>query len=81
MLDERATNDGWVFAEVRKGMYGLLHVGLLAQDLLQERLATNGCIQSKFMTGLWTYSTKQFCLVLNYFGVKYMGRENTEHLK
>jgi hypothetical protein len=31
--------DGWVYIEIRKGMYGLKHAGLLANQLLQTRLA------------------------------------------
>jgi hypothetical protein len=31
--------DGWVYIEIRKGMYGLKQAGLLAKQLLQNRLA------------------------------------------
>jgi hypothetical protein len=31
--------DGWVYIEIRKGMYGLKQAGLLANQLLQKRLA------------------------------------------
>jgi hypothetical protein len=31
--------DGWVHIEIRKGMYGLKQAGLLANQLLQARLA------------------------------------------
>jgi hypothetical protein len=31
--------DGWVYIEIRKGMYGLKQAGLLANQLLQARLA------------------------------------------
>jgi hypothetical protein len=31
--------DGWVYIEIRKGMYGLKQAGLLANQLLQTRLA------------------------------------------
>jgi hypothetical protein len=34
--------DGWVYIEIRKGMYGLKQVGLLANQLLQTRLAPFG---------------------------------------
>jgi hypothetical protein len=34
--------DGWVYFEIRKGMYGLKQAGLLANQLLQTRLATFG---------------------------------------
>jgi hypothetical protein len=31
--------DGWLYIEIRKGMHGLKQVGLLANQLLQTRLA------------------------------------------
>jgi hypothetical protein len=34
--------DGWVYIEIRKGMYGLKQSGLLANQLLQTRLAPFG---------------------------------------
>ncbi len=37
-LAQKATKDGYVYIEVRKGMYGLPQAGLLAQQLLEKRL-------------------------------------------
>jgi hypothetical protein len=34
--------DGWVYIEIRKGMYGLKQAGLLSNQLLQTRLAPFG---------------------------------------
>jgi hypothetical protein len=34
--------DGWVYIEIRKGMYGLNQAGLIANQLLQTRLAPFG---------------------------------------
>jgi hypothetical protein len=34
--------DGWVYLEIRKGMYGLKQAGLLANQLLQKRLEPYG---------------------------------------
>ena len=39
-LSEKVTPEGWVYVEVCNGKYGLLQVGLLAQELLAKRLAT-----------------------------------------
>ena len=36
-LESKVTADGWVYVEVRKGMYGLPQAGILAQDLSEER--------------------------------------------
>jgi hypothetical protein len=34
--------DGWVYIEIRRGMYGLKQAGLLANKLMQTRLAPLG---------------------------------------
>jgi hypothetical protein len=34
--------DGWLYIEIRKGMYGLKQAGLLAKQVLQTRLAPFG---------------------------------------
>ena len=73
---------GFVFVEVTKGMYGLPQAGLLANELLEKRLNKNGYFQSKIVAGLWSHKTRpiQFTLVVDDFGVKYVGREHVEHL-
>ena len=43
-----ATDDGWVYVAVKKGMYGLPSAGILAQELLEKRLNVHGYHQSKF---------------------------------
>jgi hypothetical protein len=73
---------GFVFVEVTKGMYGLPQAGLLANELLEKRLNKNGYFQSKIVAGLWSHKTRpiQFTLVVDDFGVKYVGKEHAEHL-
>ncbi len=41
-LKTMATPDGAIFVAVKKGMYGLPQAGLLAQELLSERLGKEG---------------------------------------
>ena len=50
-LREIATPDGYVYCEVTKGMYGLPQSGIIAQELLEERLAEHGYHQSKIVHG------------------------------
>ena len=66
-----------------RGMYGLPQAGLLANELLEERLNKAGYHQSKLVPGLWTHEWRpiQFTLVVDDFGVKYVGREHAEHLQ
>jgi hypothetical protein len=64
-------------------MYGLLQSGLLANKLLKKRLNKHGYQQSKLAPGLWKHNTWpiQFTLVVDDFGVKYIGKEHAQHLK
>ena len=81
-LRDIATQDGWVYIEVLKGMYGLPQAGLLAQQLLEKRLNEHGYHQSLHTPGLWTHETRPvaFTLVVDDFGVKYVGEEHARHL-
>jgi hypothetical protein len=57
--------------------------GLLANNLLAKRLATHGYSPVPHTHGLWTYKWHpiKFSLVVDNFGVMYVGREHAEHLK
>ena len=81
-LREKVTKDGFVFVAVSRGMYGLPQAGLLAQQLLEKRLGEHGYFQSKITPGFWTHKWRpiSFSLVVDDFGVKYVGREHAEHL-
>ena len=63
-------------------MYGLPQSGLLANELLENRLNKHGYAQSKFVPGLWKHKTRpiQFCLTVDDFGVKYVRQEHDNHL-
>ena len=57
-------------------MYGLPQAGILANKLLRKRLATFGYIEVPHTPGLWKYIwlPVQFTLVVDDFGVKYVGQ-------
>jgi hypothetical protein len=82
-LRDKANSKGHIFLEVNKGMYGLPQAGLLANELLEKRLNKHGYYQSKLIPGLWKHKTRpiQFTLVVDDFGVKYVGQEHAIHLK
>ena len=63
-------------------MYGLPQAGIISQQLLEERLEKDGYRQSKTTPGLWTHNTRpiSFSLIVDDFGVKYVGEENAKHL-
>jgi hypothetical protein len=73
---------GKVYIEIQKGMYGLPQSGILANELLQRNLANDGYRPTTHTHGLWTHDTRpiSFSLVVDDFGVKYVGREHAEHL-
>ncbi len=54
-LHDKATHGGFVYVAVKRGMYGLPQAGILAQELLEERLNKHGYRQSKFTPNSWTH--------------------------
>ena len=81
-LRDKVKTDGFVYIEVRKGMYWLPQTGLLAEKLLKKRLKKHGYTQSAVIAGLWTHEWHPICfsLVVADFGVKYVGQEHADHL-
>jgi hypothetical protein len=75
--------DGWVYIEIRKGMYGLKQAGLLANQLLQTRLAPFGYYPVRHTQGMWLHKTRPISctLVFDDFAVKYVGKQHAEHLR
>ena len=63
-LHHKATHDGWVYVEIRKGMYRLPQVGLLAQELLKQWLSKHGYMQDKVTPGLWKYNMQPIQIAL-----------------
>jgi hypothetical protein len=71
-----------VMVEIRKGMYGLPQAGILANDRLQKHLALHGYTATAHTPGLFRHATRpiSFTLVVDDFGVKYVGAEHAQHL-
>jgi hypothetical protein len=63
-------------------MYDLPQLGILAIKLLQWRLALDGYHPTEHTHGLWKHKTRPvwFLLVVDDFGIKYIRRDNAEHL-
>jgi hypothetical protein len=82
-LREIADSKGMVYIQANHGMYGLPQSGLLANELLEKGLNKRGYRQSKLVPGLWSHKWRpvQFTLVVDDFGVKYVGKEHVLHLK
>ena len=81
-LNKILTLEEFIYCEIQKGMYGLPQAGIIAQQLLEERLQMDSYHQSKTTPGLCKHDIHpiSFSLVVDDFGVKYVGKENTQHL-
>ena len=79
---EEIAEDGWVYEKITKGMYRLPQSGKLAHDQLVERLRTEGYSPVQFTEGLWRHGWRptSFTLVVDDFGVKFVGKEHAQHL-
>ena len=71
-----------VMAEVRKGMYGLPQAGILAYQRLVKHLNSHGYFATANTPGLFRHRTRPvtFTLVVDDFGVKYVGDQHAQHL-
>jgi hypothetical protein len=75
-------HNGVVLVEICKGMYGLPQAGIIANTRLVAHLLTHGYHQAPHTPGLFTHESRpiSFCLVVDNFGIKYVGREHAQHL-
>ena len=64
-------------------MYGLLQAGRIAHDELVKHLDPYGCNPSRKPQGIWTHKNQpiKFTLLVDDFGVKYLGEENGLHMR
>ena len=63
-------------------MYGLPHAGILANKLLKEKLLQNDYFEVPHTPGLFRHKARPvwFTLVVDDFGIKYVGKEHAQHL-
>jgi len=80
-LNDKVLN-GYFYMDIQKGMYGLPQAGILANKLNKERLARHGYFEQPHTPGLWKHVSHPiwFNLYVDDFGIKYIGRENLQHL-
>ncbi len=74
--------DGYVYMEIRKGMYGLPQASILANKLLKLQLARHGYFKQPHTPGLWKQASRPiwFNLCMDDFGIKYIGEKHLKHL-
>ena len=82
-LKEKTDAKGAVYIIANRSIYGLPQYVLLANKLLQKRHIKRRYHQSKLVPGLWKHEWRlvQFTLVIDNFGVKYVGEKHALHLK
>ena len=80
-IDALAQN-GRVLSEVQAGMYGLPQAGRLAYLKFAKHMANDGYRPTGRTPGLFKHDTRPvtFNLVVDNFGVKFVGKDNAEHL-
>ena len=63
-------------------MYGIPQAGILSQQLVEKRLNNKGYNQDNIIPSLWTHAWRPitFTLCVEYFGVKYFGKQHAAHL-
>ena len=75
-------DNNFIHIEIQKGMYGLPQAGIIAHKQLITHLATHGYHPTVHTPGLWKHSHQRihFTLVVDDFGVKYINKDNADHL-
>ena len=79
---QEKVHDGFVVIQINKGMCGLPQAGILANKLIAHQLAKQGYFQMPRMPGFWMHAWRPllFTLVVDDFGIKYIGKEHANHL-
>ena len=72
----------YIYLEMHRTVWGLPQAGILANKLLQKRLAPHGYYKCKQTPGLCKHTSRpiSFMLVVDDFGVKYTRQEDIDHL-
>jgi hypothetical protein len=76
------TKEGYVYAQVEKGMYGLPQAGKVASNALLPRLQAAGYNTTGRIPGLYKHcsNTVLFALVVDDFFVQYTHPQDFNHL-
>ena len=73
--------NGFIYLEMHRAVWGLPQAGILANKLLRKRLLPHGYCECSNTPGPWKHKTRpiSFMLVVDNFGVKYVGKEHVDH--
>ena len=74
-LHDKIELNGYVYAKSTKDVYGLSQAGLLAHELIDERIKKHGYKRSEVAPRRRTHKWRPICffLVVDDFGINYVG--------
>ena len=80
-LQSHAKN-GYVYLKIWRYIYILPQTGKSENKYLREKLLPHGYYEMSHTPGFWKYISRpiDFCIVVDNFGVKYVGEYNAHHL-
>jgi hypothetical protein len=75
-------HDRWIYFKIHQGCCGLPQAGIQANNLLCSHLEAEGFYEVASTPGLWRHKWRpnQFCLIVDNFGVEYVGFEHFNYL-
>lgn len=81
-MDQYCDDNGYVYFEIRKGMYGLKEAGIVAWLELVAHMKKHGYEPMRLTTGMWRHTTRKtiFTLTVDDFGIKYCNNDDLQHL-
>jgi hypothetical protein len=81
-INEIIADDGYVYCEILKGMYGLKQAAILAYLQLKEKLQRHGYEPIPCSNGLWRHRERKtiFALCVDDFGIKFFNEDDANHL-
>ena len=76
------SQNGLIYFEILRGCYGLPQSGRLANELMRTRLEKARYYEAAKTTGFYCHKWRpiQFVLLVDNFGIEYVGKEHTLHL-
>ncbi|KAI2492390.1 Reverse transcriptase (RNA-dependent DNA polymerase) [Fragilaria crotonensis] len=82
LTDPHFDSKGYIYVEIRKGMYGLKEAAILAYDQLKAHLAPYGYFPVTHTPGLWRHTDRRttFTLAVDDFGIKFFSQSDADHL-
>ena len=81
-LNKIKNEDGFIYCQIKKGMYGLKQAARLAYEQLVQNLKRHGYSPDPIATNIWSHTHRKtkFCLCVDDFGIKYFTKDDAHHL-